>query len=94
MVELNENNHSRFTLISHWMNVKEEIINNVNSYFNSEECDLMAMITSYQQLGGLLTEFTKSAWSKIVRELVIPGKYTSHIPTSEESEESGNSPIN
>ena len=85
MVELNENNHSRFTLISHWMNVKEEIINNVNSYFNSEECDLMAMITSYQQLGGILTEFTKSAWSKIVRELVIPGKYTSHIPTSEES---------
>ena len=84
MVEMNDKNPSRFTLVANWMDVKEEVINAVNSYFYSDTSDLKTMITSYHNIGSILTDFTKAAWNKIVCELVVPGRYTKPVQNEQE----------
>jgi Zn-dependent protease with chaperone function len=84
MLEANDKNQSRFTLIANWMNVKEDVIDNVKAYFyNDLGSNLKPMITSYQQIYGILNDFRQEAWKKIVLELIIPGAYIKAGETQE-----------
>ena len=85
ILELNESNQSRFLLIANYLGVKEEIITNIYSYFSNASTDLKPMITSYQQIVSILSDFIKVVWKKLVVELVIPGKYTKVTENAEES---------
>lgn len=86
MLEADENNQSRFTLIANCMNVKEEVIVNVNRYFHGESRgSLKPMITSYQQIYGILNDFRQEAWKKIIFELIIPGKLNERNDEYEET---------
>ena len=90
MLETFENNPSRFTLIADWMNVKEEVIENVTGYFHNALGDnLKPMITSYQQIYGILNDFRQEAWQKIVYELIIPSKLNKVTEEQEETASQG-----
>lgn len=64
---------SRFTIISGWLNVKDEIIANVVNYFaNKTRDDDNKLVEVYSQFHGIIGRFRAEAWEQLKRIWIMP----------------------
>ena len=82
LIQTEDNNESRFATISRLMNVKEEVLNEVNTYYGSHQVDMVSMLNCYKHLYTILNDFKHEVWRKIIFELIIPTRCPSKENTN------------
>lgn len=73
MMELVSEGQSRFSVISGWLGVEEEVVANVVNYFEADTRDSdYKLVEVYSQFQNIVREFRSDAWARLKKVWIMP----------------------